>query len=178
MKTLSKCLAGVVLTLLFLLPLFSWISAEPVRYEDAEGHFTILSPQGWKTDDSGHMGPGVIMKGPAGPSGVEPVIHLTHEPTGIVTLDVMWHTHLGRIRYDLERVQFKGLEDFEEHDPPYYQARYSFTAGESTQEAFARMVRIGERFYLLTATATEGEFEQLDKLFNEIFDSLRPGKKG
>jgi hypothetical protein len=173
---LGKTLFGMVLALLFLLPFFGWISAEPVPYRDPEGFFAVVPPDGWKTDDSGYMGQGVIIKGPAGKAGTEPVVHLIHEPSGIVTLDVQWHTKLGQIRYDLDRVKFLGLEDHEDLDPPYSQAKYSYVEGEKTFLAMVRLYRHRERFYLLTASAPEGEFEGLSPLFRSVFDSFSPGE--
>jgi len=175
MRLLGKILFGLVLTILFLLPLFSWIAAEPAPYSDPEEFFTIDIPNGWKADDSGHMGKGVIMKGPAGPAGMEPIIHLLHEPAGVVTLDVQWPTHLGRLRYELEKVKFLKLEDFEKDVPPFSQAHYSYAEGGKAFQALTRMFLSGERFFLITAAAPEGEFDGLQPLFQRTFDSLSPG---
>jgi len=176
MRWIWKVLFGLALTALFLLPFFSWIGAEPVPYRDPGGIFSIDTPEGWKADDSGYMGKGVVMKGPAGPAGIEPVIHLLHEGAGIVTLDVLWHTHLGRLRYDLERVKFQSLKDFEEESPPFSQARYTYGDGDVNYKAITRALMHNERFFLLTAASPAGEFEGLLPLFTATFDSMRPGK--
>jgi len=176
MRWFWKTLFGLALTALFLLPFFNWIGAEPVPYRDPEGAFSIDTPEGWKADDSGYMGKGVVMKGPAGPAGIEPVIHLLHEGAGIVTLDVLWHTHLGRLRYELDRVKFQSLDDFEEAEPPFSQARYTYGGGGVSYEVITRALMHDKRFYLLTATSPVGEFEGLLPLFRATFDSMRPGK--
>ena len=93
----KRLLAALVCGGLFLLPFFGWLAAEPTPYSDPAGHFTITPPDGWSTDDSGHMGPGLVAKGPADAAGAEPLIHLTHEAAGIVTLEVRWQTLLGQI---------------------------------------------------------------------------------
>ena len=174
-KILGKALFGLVLAILFLLPFFGWISAEPVPFKDPEGFFSVTPPDGWKTDDSGYMGKGVVMKGPAGKAGIEPVVHMTHQPSGIVTLDVQWHTRLGQIRYDLERVRFQGLEDHEDHDPPYSQAKYSYVENDRTYLAMMRLYKHADRFFLFTAAAPEEEFDGLSAAFLFVFDSFRPG---
>jgi len=174
-KLIGKTLFGLLLTALFLLPFFGWISAEPVPYTDPDGFFTVVPPDGWKTDDSSYMGQGVVMRGPAGEGGTEPVIQLIHEPSGIVTLDVQWHTRLGQIRYDLQRVKFLGLEDHEDLSPPYSQAKYSYVDGEKNFKALIRLYKHEDRFYLFTAASPEDEFEGLTTVFLSVFDSFRPG---
>jgi hypothetical protein len=157
----------------FVLPFFGHLAAEPVSFHDEKTGFSILVPDGWKTDDSGHMGEGVILKGSSGTAGLEPAVVLTHELTGIVTLDVMWHTRLGQIRYDLTWVQFRSLEDHEASDPPHYQATYSYRDGDISFLALIRMVHHGDRFFQMSAAAPEGEFEALRPLFISTFDSLK-----
>ena len=103
---------------LFLLPFFGWLAAEPTPYVDPAGLFTLTPPDGWSTDDSGHMGPGLVAKGPAGAAGSEPLIHLTHEPAGIVTHEVRWQTLLGQLRFDNERLRFITIADRQEERPP------------------------------------------------------------
>jgi hypothetical protein len=177
-RAAKKAFLGVVLAGLFLLPFFSWLAAEPAPYRDPDGLFTIVPPNGWKNDDSGHMGKGVVMKGPAGESGIEPVVHLICEPAGIVTLDVMWHTRLGQIRYDLQRVKFISLEDHEDESPPYSQARYSYRDQDRTYLADIRLVMHDKRFFFMTAVAPEEEFETNFPAFKAVFDSFRPGGGG
>jgi hypothetical protein len=121
------------------------------------------------------MGKGVIMKGPAGEAGVEPVVHMIHQPSGIVTLDVQWHTRLGQVRYDRERVKFQGLEDHEDQDPPFSQAKFSYVEGERSFVALMRLYKHGDRFFLFTAAAPEEEFGALSALFLSVFESFRPG---
>ena len=177
-RVLGKVFSGAGLSILFLLPFFGFISAEPVPYRDPGGIFSVNVPEGWSTDDSGHMGPGVVMKGPAGEAGVDPVMHLLHEKAGIVTLDVQWPAYLGRIRYEREKVKFVKLEDFDEAKPPFSQARYSFVEGGRSYGAFSRMFLSGGRFYLITATAPEEDFDTFLPLFRSTFDSFRPGEGG
>ncbi len=174
-RAAKKTFFGMVLAGLFLLPFFSWLAAEPVPYRDPDGLFSIVPPNGWKHDDSGHMGKGVVMKGPAGESGSEPVVSLICEPTGIVTLDVMWHTRLGQIRYDLQRVRFQSLEDHEDESPPYYQARYSYRDQDRSYLADVRLVMHEKNFFFMTAVAPEEEFERHSPVFQAVFASLRPG---
>ena len=50
--------------------------------------------------------PGLVAKGPPDAAGAEPLLHLTHEPAGIVTLEVRWQTMLGQLRFDLDRVKY------------------------------------------------------------------------
>ena len=174
-RAVKKALFAAFLGGLFLVPFFSWIAAGPVPYHDGEGFFSIVPPEGWKTDDSGHMGPGVVIKGPAGPSGIEPVVHLLHQPSGIVTLDVQWLTRLGQIRFDLESVRFLSLEDHETADPPYYQARYSYMEKSLPYHALVRLVKHDDHFYFMTAAAPEGEFEEHLPLLQNVLESFRPG---
>jgi hypothetical protein len=174
-RAVKKIFFGTVLAALFLLPFFSWLAAEPVPYRHPDGLFSIVPPSGWKNDDSGHMGKGVVMKGPAGESGFEPVVHLVYEPAGIVTLDVMWHTRLGQIRYDLQRVKFLFLEDHEEESPPYYQARYSYRDRDRSYLADVRLVMHDKQFFFMTAAAPEEEFETYAPVFQAVFESFRPG---
>ena len=177
-RVLGKVFFGAGLSFLFLLPFFGFLSAEPVPYRDPGGIFSVNVPEGWSTDDSGHMGPGVVMKGPAGEAGVDPVMHLLHEKAGIVTLDVQWPAYLGRIRYEREKVKFVKLEDFDEAKPPFSEARYSFVDGGRTYGALSRMFLSGGRFFLITATAPEGEFDEFLPLFRSTFNSLLPGEGG
>jgi hypothetical protein len=177
-RAAKKVLFGAVLAGLFLLPFFSWLSAEPIPYRDPDGLFTVVPPSGWKNDDSGHMGKGVVMKGPAGESGIEPVVLLTYETAGIVTIDVMWHTRLGQLRYDLQSVKFRSLEDHEDKSPPYDQARYSYRDQDRTYLADIRLVMHDKRFFFMTAVAPEEEFETNFPAFKAVFDSFRPGGGG
>ena len=176
-KLAGKLVTWFALALLFLLPLFGWISAEPARYQDAEGFFSLLLPEGWQADDSAYMGQGVMMKGPPGPAGVQPAIHLLHEEKGIVTLDERWYAHLGRLRYDLTRVNILSMENREENEPPHYQAIYTWVEGEERRKALGRMTLFGDRLFLVTAGAPEAQFEELLPLFLSVQDSLRTGQR-
>ncbi len=176
MKRLAgKLISWFGLAVLFLLPLFGWISAEPAHYQDAEGLFSVLLPDGWQADDSGYMGQGVVLKGPAGTSGAQPVVHLLHEEKGVVTLDERWYAHLGRLRYDLTRVNILSMENREESDPPHFQATYTWREGEEGRKALSRITLFGDRLFLVTASAPEEEFEALLPLFLAVQDSLRAG---
>ena len=76
------------------------------------------------------MGPGLVAKGPAGAAGNEPLIHLTHEPAGIVTLEVRWQTLLGQMRFDNERMRFITTPvEHPEASPPYAQSMYLYRRG-------------------------------------------------
>jgi len=172
-----KALSGVVLGFLFLLPFFGWIAADPAPYHDPGGNFSVLMPEGWTADDSGHAGRGVVMKGPAGPGGSQPALQLTYEPAGIVSLDEMWYAHLGRLRYDLSRVNIVTMENREEDSPPHYQAVYTWQEGDVTRKALSRMTFFDDRFYLMTASSVEGDFDALRPLFENVLGSLKPGKK-
>jgi hypothetical protein len=162
---------------LFLLPLFGWLAAEPTPYRDPAGNFTFTPPDGWSTDDSGHMGPGLVAKGPADAAGAEPLIHLTHEPAGIVTLEVRWQTLLGQLRFDYERVRFLAIAEQPDADPPYAQSVYLFQRGGQSYQALIRLVLAKGRFYQMTFAGTEEEFELLYPALIASFDSLRTGKQ-
>jgi len=168
-----RLFATLVFSGLFLLPLFGWLSAEPTPYRDPAGFFSFTPPDGWSVDDSGHMGPGLVAKGPAGEGGVEPLIHLTHEPAGIVTLEVRWQTLLGQMRFDNERLKFLALKEEEEAKPPFGQAVYVYQRGDKSYQAVTRLVLAKSRFYQLTAVAPESEFFDLFPTMTAAFDSLR-----
>jgi len=175
-RWVRRLLAALVCLGLFLLPLFGWLAAEPTPYRDPGGLFAFTPPEGWATDDSGHMGPGLIAKGPADAAGVEPLIHLTHEAAGIVTLDVRWQTLLGQMRFDFERLRYLSLEEHEEAKPPYMQALYSYGRADQEFVALSRLVLSGGRFYHLTAVAPAEAFTPLHPVFLAAFDTLRIGK--
>jgi len=162
---------------LFLLPLFGWLAAEPTPYKDPAGHFTITPPDGWSTDDSGHMGPGLVATGPADAAGNKPLFHLTHEPAGIVTLEVRWQTLLGQLRFDSERVRFLAIAEHPEATPPYAQSIYLFQRGDQGYQALIRLVLAEGRFFQMTAAVTEDEFDLLHPSLVAAFDSLRTGKE-
>ena len=172
-RVLGRGVFGAVVTALFLMPFFSWISAEVMRYEDPEGIYSVGIPEGWKAEESSFMGIGVVMEQAGGDEATGPNIQLFKEAAGVVTIDVYWHTHLGRLRYDLSRVQFQGLEDHEDQDPPWYQARYSYMEGEVRKRAVVRLVMAAESFFLMTGTADEADFEELDPLFVKTFETLK-----
>ena len=174
---MKRLLCAVIFGGLFLLPFFGWLAAEPTPYRDPAGLFTLTPPDGWSTDDSEHMGPGGVAKGPADAAGIEPLIHLTHEATGIVTLIVRWQTLLGQLRYDTERVKYLSIEEHPDAKPPYAQAAYSYQDGSRKFLAITRLVQAQGRFYLLTATAPEDEFELLRPALIASLDSLRIGGK-
>jgi hypothetical protein len=171
-----RLLAAAVCLGLFLLPFFGWLAAEPTPYRDPGGLFAFSPPEGWSTDDSGHMGPGLVATGPADAAGAEPLIHLTHEAAGIVTLDVRWQTLLGQMRFDFERLRYLSLEEHEEAKPPYMQALYSYNRGSQELVSLSRLVLSGGRFYHLTAVATADSFEALHPTFLAAFDTLKIGK--
>lgn len=171
-RVIGKGVFGAIVTALFLLPFFSWISAEVMRYEDPDGIYTIGIPEGWKAEESSFMGKGVIMEQAGGDGASGPIFQLLNEEAGVVTVDVYWHTHLGRLRYDLSSVRFHGLEDHEDEEPPWFQARYSFAEGEGRKKAVIRLVMAEKRFFLMTGTADEEAFEGLDPLFVKTFDTL------
>jgi hypothetical protein len=171
-----RLLAAAVFGFLFLLPLFGWLAAEPTPYRDPGGLFAFTPPEGWATDDSGHMGPGLVAQGPADAAGVTPLIHLTHEAAGIVTLDVRWQTLLGQMRFDFERLRYLSLEEHEEAKPPYMQALYSYGRADQEFVALSRLVLSGGRFYHLTAVAPAEAFTPLHPVFLAAFDTLRIGK--
>ncbi len=173
----KRLLSALTFGGLFLLPLFGWLAAEPTPYDDPAGLFTITPPDGWLTDDSGHMGPGLVAKGPADASGSEPLIHLTHEPAGIVTLEVRWQTLLGQMRYDMERLKYLANDAHPDANPPHAQAAYSYQQGARKFRALTRLVLARGRFFQLTATAPEEEFELLQPALVASLDSLRTGGK-
>ena len=173
---MKRFFTALLCGLLFLLPLFGWLAAEPTPYRDPQGLYAFTPPDGWSVDDSGHMGPGVVAKGPADDQGREPLIHLTHEPAGIVTLEVRWQTLLGQMRFDHERLRYLSIEDHEEAAPPYSQALYSYQQGPREYVSLTRLVLAGGRFYLVTALAPEGMFAGLHPAFLMSFDSLRVEK--
>jgi len=160
---------------LFLLPFFGWLAAEPSPYHEPGGRFTITLPEGWSTDDSGHMGPGLVAKGPAGAAGVEPLIHLTHEPAGIVTHEVRWQTLLGQMRFDYERLKFLAIKEEPDADPVSGQTVYVYRRGNQSYQAVTRLVLARGRFYQMTATAPEVEFYDLYPALIAAFDSLQIG---
>jgi hypothetical protein len=172
-----RVLAALVVGGLFLLPLFGWLAAEPTPYRDPVGFFTITTPDGWSTDDSGHMGPGLVAKGPADAAGIEPLIHLTHEPAGIVTHEVRWQTLLGQMRFDYERLKFLAIKEQTDADPVFGQAIYVYQRGNQSYQAMTRLVLSKGRFYELTAVVPESEFFDLYPALLASFDSLHPGGK-
>lgn len=172
-RAVGRGFFGAVVLALFLMPFFSWISAEVMSFEDPEGRYSIGIPEGWKAEESTFMGKGVIMERAGGDGEKGPFIQLTSEETGVVTIDVYWHTHLGRLRYDLSKVKFLDMENHEDEKPPWYQARYSYSEGEVQHTAAVRLVMAGERFYLMTGTSAEASFEKFAPLFTKTFDSLQ-----
>jgi hypothetical protein len=172
----KRLLAALAFGGLFLLPFFGWLAAEPTPYRDPAGTFTFTPPDGWSTDDSGHMGPGLVATGPVDAAGNEPLIHLTHEPAGIVTLEVRWQTLLGQLRYDNERVRFLAIAEHPEATPPYAQSVYLFQRGERRYQALIRLVLAEGRFYQMTAAVSEDEFDLLYPTLVTAYDSLRTGK--
>ncbi len=169
----KRLFAALMFGGLFLLPFFGWLAAEPTPYRDPAGRFTITPPDGWSTDDSGHMGPGLVAKGPADAAGNEPLIHLTHEPAGIVSLEVRWQTLLGQLRFDNERVRFLAIAEHQEADPPYGQSVYLFQRGSQGYQALIRLVLAKGRFYQMTFAGTEEQFELFYPALVASFDSLR-----
>ena len=119
------------------------------------------------------MGKGVVMERAGGNGDKGPVFQLISEETGVVTIDVYWHTHLGRLRYDLSKVKFLGMENHEDEKPPWYQARYTYSEGEARHTAVVRLVMAGERFYLMTGRAPEASFEEFDPVYVKTFESLQ-----
>ena len=176
-RGLTRFLAALIVGGLFLLPFFGWLAAEPTPYSDPAGHFAITPPEGWSTDNSEHMGPGFVAKGPADAAGIEPLIHLTHEAAGIVTLEVRWQTLLGQLRYDNERVRFLAIAEQPDAVPPYAQSVYLFQRGGQSYQALLRLVLAKGRFYQMTFAGTEEEFELLYPTVVAAFDSLRTGGK-
>jgi hypothetical protein len=172
-----RLLSALLFGSLFLLPFFGFLAAEPTPYSDPEGAFTITPPDGWSTDDSGHMGPGLVAKGPADAAGNEPLIHLTHEPAGIVTHEVRWQTLLGQLRFDNERLKFLAIKEQEGADPASGQAVYVYQRGGQGYQAVTRLVLARGRFYQMTGVALESEFHELYPALIASFDSLRFGGK-
>jgi len=172
----KRLFAALICGGLFLLPFFGWLAAEPTPYRDPAGYFTITPPDGWSTDNSEHMGPGLVAKGPANAAGTEPLIHLTHEAAGIVTLEVRWQTLLGQLRYDSERVRFLAIAEHPDAVPPYAQAVYLFQRGGQSYQSLIRLVLAKGRFYEMTFAGTEEDFELLYPTLVASFDSLRIGK--
>ena len=124
------------------------------------------------------MGPGLVAKGPADAAGIEPLIHLTHEAAGIVTLEVRWQTLLGQLRFDNERVKFLAIEEHPDAVPPYAQAVYVYQRGDQSYQALTRLVLAKGRFYQMTVAAPEERVLRL--LYPALiasFDSLRTGGK-
>lgn len=158
---------------LFLLPLFGWLAAEPTPYRDPAGFFTITLPQGWLTDDSGHMGPGLVAKGPPTAGGVEPLIHLTHEPAGKVPHEVRWQTLVGQLRFDNDRLKFQAIKEDPDAVPASAQAVYVYQRGGQSYQAVTRLVLANGRFFELTAVALEADFFDLYPELTAAFDSLR-----
>jgi hypothetical protein len=176
-RWLRRLSAAALCLGLFLLPLFGWIAAEPTPYRDPGGLFAFTPPDGWSVDDSGHMGPGLVAKGPADAAGDEPLIHLTHEPAGKVPLDVRWQTLLGQMRFDYDRMRYLSLEEHEEAKPPYMQALYSYTSGGKEMVALTRVVLAQDRFFQITAVAAADDFEGLHQTFLAALETLRVGGK-
>jgi hypothetical protein len=170
---MRKALAALACGGLFLLPFFGWLAAEPTPYHDPAGHFSLTPPDGWSTDDSGHMGPGLVAKGPADAAGAEPLIHLTHEAAGIVTLEVRWQTLLGQMRFDNERLKFLAIEEHPDATPPYAQSVYVYKRGGQDYQSITRLVLDKGRFYQMTAAALEKDFDVLHPALVAAFDSLR-----
>ncbi len=170
-----RLLSTLIFGGLFLLPLFGWLAAEPTPYRDPAGFFTFTPPEGWSTDDSGHMGPGLVAKGPADAAGTEPPIHMTHEAAGIVTLEVHWQTLLGQMRFDNERVRFLAIEEHPDATPPYAQAIYLHRRGDQDYQALTRLVLARGRFYQLTAAIPEHDFDLLHPVLVAAFESLKIG---
>jgi hypothetical protein len=171
----KRLCSALVFGSLFLLPLFAYLAAEPTPYRDPGGKFSITVPEGWVIDDSGHMGPGLVAKGPAGPAGVEPLIHLTHQPAGIVTHEVRWQTLLGQMRFDYERMKFLAVKEQPDADPVFGQAVYVYQRGSLSYQAVTRLVLAKGEFFELTAAAPESEFFDLYPGLLASFDSLRAG---
>jgi hypothetical protein len=174
-RWVKRLLATAVCLGLFLLPLFGWLAAEPTPYRDPAGNFTITLPEGWATDDSGHMGPGLVAKGTANAAGAVPLIHLTHEPAGKMTLEVRWQTLVGQMRFDNERMRFMTLEEFPDAVPPYAQTMYLYRRGDQGYQALTRLVLAGGRFYELTAAIPDDSFDELYPALVAAFDSLKVG---
>ena len=174
-RWVKRLLATLVCLGLFLLPLFGWLAAEPTPYRDPGGLFTFTPPDGWTTDDSGHMGPGLVATGPADAAGAEPLIHLTHEGAGKVPLDVRWQTLLGQMRFDNERLRFLAIEEHPDAKPPYAQTIYLFKRGDRGYQALTRLVLARGRFYQMTAAIPEDDFDQLYPAVVATFDSLGTG---
>ena len=172
-----RLLSALLFGSLFLLPFFGFLAAEPSPYKDPAGQFAITPPDGWLVDDSGHMGPGLVAKGPAGATGAEPLIHLTHEAAGIVTLEVRWQTLLGQMRFDNERQRFLAIEEHPDATPPYAQSIYIYQRGGQGYQAVTRLVLARGRFYQMTGVALESEFHELYPALIASFDSLRFGGK-
>ena len=172
-----RLVSALVVGALFLLPLFGWLAAEPTPYTDPAGFFSITPPEGWATDDSGHMGPGLVAKGAPDAAGGEPLLHLTHEPAGIVTLEVRWQTLLGQLRFDNERLKFLAIADHPDLIPPHGQTVYVYQRGGQSYQAVTRLVLAGGRFYQMTAASLESDFDTLYPAMTAAFDSLRIGKQ-
>ena len=172
-----RLVSTLVVGALFLLPLFGWLAAEPTPYTDPAGFFSITPPEGWATDDSGHMGPGLVAKGAPDAAGGEPLLHLTHEPAGIVTLEVRWQTLLGQLRFDNERLKFLAIADHPDLVPPHAQTVYVYQRGGQSYQAVTRLVLAGGRFYQMTAASLESDFDTLYPAMTAAFDSLRIGKQ-
>ena len=170
-RPLAASLAAALLAAALACP----AAAETAPYREPQGAFAFTPPPGWLTDDSGHMGPGLVAKGPA-VEGSEPLINLTHEKAGIVTLEVRWQTLLGQMRFDYERLRYLSLEEHEEATPPWSQALYSYQRGEQAFVSLTRLVLADGRFYLMTAVAPDAAFAALHPAFLASFDSLQPGK--
>jgi hypothetical protein len=173
-KRLAAALAG---TGLFLLPLFGWLAAEPTPYRAPDGLFSFTPPDGWSTDDSGHMGPGLVARGLPNTAGAEPLIHLTHEPAGRVSLEVRWQTLVGQMRFDNERMRFMTLEEHPEAVPPYAQTMYLYQRGGQGYQALTRLVLADGRFFEITAAVPEADFDAFYPALVAAFDSLRVGAK-
>ena len=174
----KRLFATLVFSGLFLLPFFGWLAAEPTPYVDPGGHFTFTPPDGWSTDNSEHMGPGLVAKGPADASGAEPLIHLTHEPAGIVTLEVRWQTLLGQIALRQRAGAFPRDRGAPGRGPALRAIRVPVTSvAVKSYQALIRLVLLKGRFYQMTFAGTEEDFELLYPTLTASFDSLRIGKQ-
>ena len=173
----KRLVVALVIGGLFLLPFFGYLAAEPTPYRDPAGVFSLTPPEGWDTDDSGHMGPGLVAKGPADATGIVPLIHLTHEPAGIVTHEVRWQTLLGQLRFDNERLKFLAIKEEPDANPVYGQTTYVYQRGGQSYQALTRLVLAKGEFFEMTAVAAESEFFDLYPALIAAFDSLRTGKQ-
>jgi hypothetical protein len=173
----KRAFSALVFGGLFLLPFFAYLAAEPTPYHDPAGQFSLTPPEGWATDDSGHMGAGLVAKGPAGAAGIVPLIHVTYEPAGIVTHEVRWQTLLGQLRFDNERLKFLAIKEEPDAVPVSAQTTYVYQRGDQSYQAVTRLVLAKGQFFELTGVAPESEFYDLYPALIAAFDSLRTGGK-